>query len=212
MPTLSNLQIPNGSVSSAKLTGTVSGAKFADGSVTADKLSATLNLSSKSITVADDILNVNDLPSGSVLGIYHTNGDYDYSSFPTQRVYYDIPGWTVTFTTKATNSILLIDIRSTGYATAGYNGISVGAKVNGSLLIGSGNDHWCLYGNSYGSGTTTSYNPCRHMRVNPNLSAGTSVTVQGVAGRWTASGDTYLPGYNSSYTSMASIQVVEIKP
>lgn len=211
MPSLTDLKIPNGAVNNNKLTGNITSDQLANNTLTGTELSSSLNLSSKTLTLPTGVVSLADLPSGSVLGVYSTYGDYDYS-FTTSNSYLDVPSFNLTFTTKATNSIFLCDIRSTGYSTAGYNGISIGLKLNSTLYVGSGNDHWCLYGNSYGSGTTTSYNPNRHMRVSPSFASGTSVTAQVCVGRWTNSGTSWLPGYNSSYTSLASLTIVEIKP
>lgn len=209
MPSLTDLKIPDGAVTSNKLSGNITTDQLLSNTLTEAELASSLNLSSKTLTMP--AINLSALPSGSVLGVYSTYGDYDYS-FTTANTYFDVPSFNLTFTTKATNSIFLCDIRSTGYATAGYNGISIGLKLNSTLYVGSSNDHWCLYGNSYGGSVTTSYNPNRHMRVAPSFASGTSVTAQVCVGKWSAGGTAYLPGYNSSYTSLAALTIVEIKP
>lgn len=210
MPGLLDLRVPSNSITGTKISGTIAQTQISANAIDDTKLASTLDISSKTVTLPSGILSTGSLPSGSIIGHYYTSGQYNFSYTTSGGTWNDVPSFTVTFTTKATNSTFLVHIRTTGYADAGHGGVSIGMKLAGTLYVGGSNDQWSLWGNGVNNGG--SYNPMRHQLISPNIASGTSVTAQVVAGAWSGSGTKWLPGYSASYPNLASLSIYEIKP
>lgn len=209
MPGLLDLRVPSQSITGTKLSGTIAATQIDNNAIDATKLAATLDISTKTVTLPSGVITTANIPSGSIIGHYYVSGQYNFS-YTNNSAYNDVSSFNVTFTTKATNSTFLVHIRTTGYADAGHGGVAIGMKLAGTLYVGGSSDQWSLWGN--GVNNAGSYNPMRHQLISPNIAAGTSVTAQVVAGAWSGSATKWLPGYSTSYPNLASLSIYEIKP
>lgn len=161
--------------------------------------------------------NIITVPSGHIISSSGTivqvvNKQFSQvTSWTNAQTYNTVSNGFVTITSKLANSSFYVSIVLNGYhdSTDGVNaGISRTISSTTTRLIGSdgaSGDAWLGAKHSIGA---TSYNLNRQIIDSPNVSAGTQITYNALAGKWTTAGTAYInyTGYNSTST----ITVMEI--
>lgn len=187
MPSLSGLKY-NIPITEAKLASGAINGNITSGAVTAGKLSSSLDLSSKALTLPAGIFGASALPAGTVIGAW-ANGnittEYDIADqigAGSLTTYRDLTSFVLTFTTKKTNSKFWLLANTSWYQSNYSGGINIRFTWNGTA-IQQNNDEW--QGLWHGSSSNANSGPVSNSVVySPNVAAGTSVTVRVQAGMW----------------------------
>lgn len=187
MPSLTDLKygVP---ITETKLASGAINGNIATGAVTVNKLAGSLDLSSKTLTLPSGVFGAAQLPAGTIIGAW-ANGnittEYDIADqvgAGSYTSYRDLPGFTLTFTTKKTNSKFWLLANTSWYQSDYSGGINIRFTWNGSAIQQS-NDEW--QGLWHSSSSNANSGPVNNSVVySPNVAAGTSVTVKVQGGMW----------------------------
>jgi hypothetical protein len=186
---------------SGTITG-ISAGGLPDGSVTADDLHTTLDLSGKTLTLPAGV-------GGKILQI--TQSTFTGVTTTTATITYTATGHVGTITTTADNSKILVFIDANGYQSAGGGG-----NVGLQRKIGTGSYSRLLgvdgtYTNSWmgwGNGTPqTSWQVNKMYLDDPQQVSGTTYTYEAMIGNYTAGTQYY--GY-LNYNSRCEMFMIEV--
>lgn len=173
-------------------------------------LNSTLDLSGKTLNLPSGIFGPAQQPSGSVIAAYATtsNTEYDLADFG-NRVYRDLPGFEITFTTKLANSKIWMVTNTTWYQDNYSGGINIRFSFNGTGLFQS-NDEWQGIWHGSSANANSSKVTCSAVHE-PGLAAGTSCTVRVQGGQWSGGSASDVRVNYAGYGIRNGLAVFEIK-
>jgi len=213
MPSLLDLRIPASTVPANALV-SVSSGKIASNAITASLLDNTLNLSSNTITLPTGAITPTALDSGSVLQCRairfsdSTTYAFNGSSY-TSTTWYDVPGASITLTSRGANSVYLMIASLQAYHETWNTGHNITFNISGGVgdLMSSAAT-WNQEGN--GVSYANSFNMNQVNFHSSSFAAGTSITFKVRFGCYRTGGTSFInyPGYAIA----SGFSVWEIKP
>jgi hypothetical protein len=147
--------------------------------------------------------------AGSALQVVHNNVTVNTAYGSTAYTYVDIPGTSITLTTKGTGSLIHLQCYVNGWGSGG-NGVNIAFKLNGVVAgnsSSSNGDTWCRAINGGTAGR--SWNVGRSMLWQHGLSLGSTATISLVMGTWSVAGvsagwSSYQTYFHVTATELAS--------